>query len=56
MRTYILSISDIKSQQRCKFRCQAETLHQAIIKAEANNPGFFMALRKGGLRNATVHS
>lgn len=56
MRTYILSVLDIRYPYRKKFRCQATTLKQAIIKAEANCPGLFVALGKGGERNAALHS
>lgn len=55
MRTYILSLGDIQSMQRKKFRCQAVSLQQAMMKAEACSPGFFNVLNGGGQRNASIH-
>lgn len=56
MRTYTLSVLDLRSPYRKKFRCQAASLNQAIKKAEANHPGFFMPLICGGQRHAAIHS
>lgn len=45
MRTYILSLADLKADRRRKFWCQAESLDQAIRKAEQAVPGFFAVLQ-----------
>lgn len=55
MRTYILDVVETnRPELRKKFRCQATSLKQAIEKAEANSPGFFIALKPGGQSNASL--
>lgn len=46
MRTYILSLADITTGQRKKFRCQATSIAEAIEIASRNNPGFFAVLQQ----------
>ncbi|EPK9144687.1 hypothetical protein PXI52_006414 [Pseudomonas aeruginosa] len=44
MRTYILSMTILDTQQKATFRCEAITFSEAIEKAEKAHPGFFSVL------------
>ena len=58
MRTYILSMVVLGTQQKTTFRCEASTFAEAIDKAEKAHPGFFSVLTNslpGEQNNATVN-
>lgn len=58
MRTYILSMTILQTQQKATFRCEATTFSEAIGKAEKSQPGFFAVLSHslpGEQNNATVN-
>ncbi|TXG98842.1 MAG: hypothetical protein E6R08_03655 [Nevskiaceae bacterium] len=58
MRTYILSMTILHTQQKATFRCEANTFGDAIDKAEKAHPGFFAVLTHslpGAQNNATVN-
>ena len=58
MRTYILSMVVLGTQQKTTFRCETSTFAEAIDKAETAHPGFFASLnntRPGEQNNATVN-
>lgn len=58
MRTYILSMVVLHTQQKATFRCEASTFGEAIDKAEKAHPGFFAVLNNspaGEQNNATVN-
>ncbi|WP_434676719.1 hypothetical protein [Pseudomonas sp. D3-10] len=58
MRTYILSMTILHTQQKVTFRCEATTFGDAIDKAEKAHPGFFAVLTHslpGEKNNATVN-
>lgn len=55
MRTYILSLADLASGKRKKFRCQAASLEEAVEKATRNNPGFFDALSEEATHATAKH-
>ncbi len=44
MRTYILSLVDLSTMQKVRFRCRAPNFAQAIGKAEKAHPGFFTVM------------
>ncbi len=58
MRTYILSMTILETQQKATFRCEAITFSEAIDKAKKAHPGFFAVLTNSLPReqnNATVN-
>ncbi|HHM5367338.1 TPA: hypothetical protein ACRNJF_002880 [Pseudomonas aeruginosa] len=58
MRTYILSMTILHTQQKTIFRCEATNFSEAIDKAEKAHPGFFAVLINSLPReqnNATVN-
>lgn len=44
MRTYILSLVDLSTMQKIRYRCRASDFAQAIGMAEKAHPGFFTVL------------
>lgn len=58
MRTYILSMVILGTEQKATFRCEATTFGEAIDKAKKAHPGFFTVLNNslaGEQNNATVN-
>jgi len=56
MRTYILSMCDMRTKKYCRFQCQASSFQEAVAMAQKTLNGGFPLSSGKEVRHAAVHA